>query len=51
MNFGSSQIARRMLHRPVLVYRQPNIVCIDGIPVKNDERAKAEVYLMENQVI
>ncbi|XP_046860865.1 leucine-rich repeat-containing protein 9-like [Xenia sp. Carnegie-2017] len=46
----NNPITRRMLHRPVLVYRQPNIVCIDGIPVKNDERAKAEVYLMENQL-
>ena len=45
-----SQITRRLMHRPILVYRQPNILCIDGIPVTNDERAKAEVYLMDHQV-
>jgi hypothetical protein len=38
------------MHRPILVYRQPNILCIDGIPVTNDERTKAEVYLMDHQV-
>ena len=46
----SNPITRRLMHRPVLVYRQPNILCIDGIPVTNDERAKAEVYLIDHQL-
>ncbi|CAB4012748.1 leucine-rich repeat-containing 9-like [Paramuricea clavata] len=46
----SNPITRRLMHRPILVYRQPNILCIDGIPVTNDERTKAEVYLMDHQL-
>lgn len=38
------------MHRPMLVYRQPNLLCIDGIPVSTEERAKAELYFMEQAV-
>lgn len=38
------------MHRPMLVYRQPNLLCIDGIPVSPEERAKAELYFMEQAV-
>ena len=44
------QVTRRLLHRPLLVYRMPNLLCIDGIPVSNDEKAKAELYFLEQQV-
>ncbi|PIK59195.1 hypothetical protein BSL78_03892 [Apostichopus japonicus] len=43
----SNPISRRLMHRPMLVYRQPNLLCIDGIPVSPEERAKAELYFME----
>ena len=39
-----------MLHRPMLVFRMPNLVVIDGIPVSDEERTKAELYFMEQQV-
>jgi len=42
-------VARRLLHRPLLVFRQPNLLSIDGIPVTNDERSKAEMYFIEQQ--
>lgn len=45
-----SQVTRRLLHRPLLVYRMPNLLCIDGIPVSNDEKTKAELYFIEQQV-
>ena len=45
-----SQVTRRLLHRPLLVYRMPNLLCIDGIPVSSDEKTKAELYFMEQQV-
>ena len=44
------QVTRRLLHRPLLVYRMPNLLCIDGIPVSNDEKNKAELYFLEQQV-
>ena len=28
----------------------PNLLCIDGIPVSGDEKAKAEMYFIEQQV-
>ena len=39
-----------MLHRPLLVYRMPNLMVIDGIPVSEEERVKAEMYFIEQQV-
>ncbi|XP_052269181.1 leucine-rich repeat-containing protein 9-like isoform X5 [Dreissena polymorpha] len=41
--------ARRHLHRPLLVYRLKNLMVIDGIPVTEEERAKAELYFMDQQ--
>jgi len=42
-------VTRRLLHRPLLVYRMPNLLCIDGIPVSSDEKTKAELYFLEQQ--
>ena len=44
------QAARRHLHRPVMVYRLKNLMVIDGIPVTEEERTKAELYFMDQQV-
>lgn len=44
------QVARRHLHRPVLVYRLKQLVIIDGIPINEEERGKAELYFMDQQV-
>lgn len=41
--------ARRVTHRSMLIFRQPNLLMIDGIPITNDERAKAEIYYIEQQ--
>lgn len=45
----NNAVTRRLLHRPLLVYRMPNLLCIDGIPVSNDEKTKAEMYFIEQQ--
>ncbi|XP_040831655.1 leucine-rich repeat-containing protein 9 [Ochotona curzoniae] len=42
-------ICRKALHRPVLIFRLPNLQKLDGIPVTPDDRAKAEVQLSEPQ--
>ena len=39
-----------MLHRPLLVYRMPSLLVIDGIPVSEEEKVKADMYFMEQQV-
>ena len=39
-----------MLHRPLLIYRMQNLKIIDGIPVMDEERAKAEMYFNDLQV-
>ena len=44
------QVARRLMHRPMLVYRILGLVIIDGIPVSDDERTKADLYFIEQQV-
>ncbi|XP_038075835.1 leucine-rich repeat-containing protein 9-like [Patiria miniata] len=45
----SNPVSRRLMHRPLLVLRQPNLLCIDGIPVSPEERTKAEMYFLEQQ--
>ncbi|XP_013396331.1 leucine-rich repeat-containing protein 9 [Lingula anatina] len=45
----SNAVARRLIHRPMLVFRMPNLMIIDGIPVSDEERAKAELYFMDQQ--
>eukprot|EP00795_Rhopilema_esculentum_P008396 gene8396-14373_t len=42
-------VSRRLMHRPMLVFRQPNLISIDGMPVTNEERTKAELYFLEQQ--
>lgn len=40
-------VARRMLHRPMLVWQCPTLDMIDGIKVELAERQNAEFYFME----
>ncbi|XP_074662952.1 leucine-rich repeat-containing protein 9-like [Tubulanus polymorphus] len=46
----NNAVARRLLHRPMLVFRMQNLLVIDGIPVSEEERTKAELYFMEQQI-
>lgn len=43
--------ARRHLHRPLLVYKLKQLLVIDGIPVNEEERTKAELYYMDQQQV
>ncbi|XP_056023048.1 leucine-rich repeat-containing protein 9-like isoform X3 [Ostrea edulis] len=43
--------ARRHLHRPILVFKLKQMMIIDGIPVSEEERGKAELYFMDQQVV
>ena len=50
LSLVSNAVARRMMHRPLLVFRLPSLLVIDGIPVNDDEKNKAELYFLEQQV-
>uniref|UniRef100_A0A3B4DQA9 Leucine rich repeat containing 9 n=1 Tax=Pygocentrus nattereri TaxID=42514 RepID=A0A3B4DQA9_PYGNA len=43
-------VARRSLHRPVLVLRLPGLQVLDGITITLEERTRAELMLTEGQV-
>ncbi|XP_069063527.1 leucine-rich repeat-containing protein 9 [Pleurodeles waltl] len=44
-------ISRKMLHRPILVFRLPSLQILDGIPVTAEERARAEIHFIEQQML
>ena len=39
-----------MLHRPMLIFRMPQMQVIDGIAVTEEERNKVEMYFLDVQV-
>ncbi|XP_069116718.1 leucine-rich repeat-containing protein 9-like isoform X8 [Argopecten irradians] len=43
--------ARRHLHRPILVFKLKQLLVIDGLPVSEEERTKAELYFMDQQPV
>ena len=44
------QVAKRNLHRPILVYHMSSLQVIDGIAITDEERAKAQLYFVDQQV-
>ncbi|XP_076442127.1 leucine-rich repeat-containing protein 9-like isoform X2 [Babylonia areolata] len=47
----NNAVARRLMHRVVLVFRMPQLMIIDGIPVTDEERNKAEMYFADQMPI
>ena len=39
------------MHRVVLVFRMPQLMIIDGIPVTDEERNKAEMYFADQMPV
>ncbi|KAH9489094.1 Leucine-rich repeat-containing protein 9 [Bulinus truncatus] len=50
ITLANNPIARRMIHRIILIHRLPRLLVIDGIPVSEEERNKAELYFMDQTV-
>ncbi|XP_014670685.1 PREDICTED: leucine-rich repeat-containing protein 9-like, partial [Priapulus caudatus] len=46
----NNSVSRKLLHRPLIVFRQPNIEILDGIPVTPEERMKADLYFSDQPV-
>ena len=44
------QVARRSLHRPVVVFRMPNLLVLDGIPISDEEKVKVDFFQQDMQV-
>ncbi|XP_063691021.1 leucine-rich repeat-containing protein 9-like isoform X3 [Bolinopsis microptera] len=51
ISLTNNPVARRLMHRPLLVFRQPNLLSIDGIPISAEERAKADMYFLDYQPV
>lgn len=43
----NNAVARRMLHRPLLIHRLTRLHIIDGVAVSEEEREKTELYFAE----
>ncbi|XP_054827925.1 leucine-rich repeat-containing protein 9 [Eublepharis macularius] len=44
-------VSRKICHRPLLVFRLPSLQVLDGIMISSEERARAEIHLLEQQVL
>ncbi|XP_043372598.1 leucine-rich repeat-containing protein 9 isoform X4 [Dermochelys coriacea] len=51
LSIYGNPVTRKMSHRPLLVFRLPNLQVLDGITVSMEERARAELHLIEQQGI
>jgi Leucine-rich repeat (LRR) protein len=45
----NNAVSKRLLHRPILVYHNPNLKIIDGITVTDEEKMKAQLYFADHQ--
>uniref|UniRef100_A0A8C4VCK0 Leucine rich repeat containing 9 n=1 Tax=Gopherus evgoodei TaxID=1825980 RepID=A0A8C4VCK0_9SAUR len=50
LSIYGNPVTRKMSHRPLLVFRLPNLQVLDGMTVSTEERARAELHLIEQQV-
>lgn len=50
LSLVSCPVSRRLMHRPLLVYRMPSLAVIDGIPVSEEEQIKASIYYSQQEV-
>jgi len=51
LSLVSCPVSRRLMHRPLLVYKMPSLTVIDGIPVNEEEQLKASLYYIQQEVI
>ncbi|XP_061469286.1 leucine-rich repeat-containing protein 9 isoform X2 [Rhineura floridana] len=50
LSIYGNPVSRKICHRPLLVFNLPNLQVLDGVTVSPEERARAEVHLLEQQV-
>ncbi|XP_039175436.1 leucine-rich repeat-containing protein 9 isoform X2 [Crotalus tigris] len=49
LSIYGNPVSRKICHRPLLIFRLPNLQVLDGITVSPEERARAEFHLLEQQ--
>uniref|UniRef100_A0A8C6VN20 Leucine rich repeat containing 9 n=1 Tax=Naja naja TaxID=35670 RepID=A0A8C6VN20_NAJNA len=50
LSIYGNPVSRKISHRPLLIFRLPNLQVLDGVTVSPEERARAEFHLLEQQV-
>ncbi|XP_063003742.1 leucine-rich repeat-containing protein 9 [Elgaria multicarinata webbii] len=50
LSIYGNPVSRKICHRPLLVFRLPNLQVLDGVTVSPEEKARAEIHLLEQQV-
>ncbi|XP_008114930.1 leucine-rich repeat-containing protein 9 isoform X1 [Anolis carolinensis] len=50
LSIYGNPVSRKICHRPLLIYRLPKLQVLDGITVSPEERARAEIHLLEQQI-
>jgi hypothetical protein len=43
----SNPVSKKQTHRPMLVFRLPHLESIDGIDISEEERAKADLFFID----
>ncbi|KAM4690503.1 leucine-rich repeat-containing protein 9, partial [Rhinophrynus dorsalis] len=51
LTISGNPISRKMFHRQILVLRLQSLQILDGVPITTDERARAEMYFLEQQAL
>ncbi|XP_073494840.1 leucine-rich repeat-containing protein 9 isoform X2 [Phyllobates terribilis] len=51
LSISGNPISRKMFHRQLIVLRLQNLQILDGITVTSEERARAEMHFLEQQVL
>ncbi|XP_070606504.1 leucine-rich repeat-containing protein 9 isoform X4 [Erythrolamprus reginae] len=51
LSIYGNPVSRKISHRPLLIFRLPNLQVLDGVTVSPEERARAEFHLIEQQIL
>ncbi|XP_063150021.1 leucine-rich repeat-containing protein 9 [Candoia aspera] len=51
LSIYGNPVSRKICHRPLLIFRLPNLQVLDGVTVSPEERARAEFHLLEQQIL
>ncbi|XP_072284222.1 leucine-rich repeat-containing protein 9 isoform X2 [Pyxicephalus adspersus] len=51
LSVSGNPISRKMFHRQLIVLRLQHLQILDGVAVTNEERTRAEMYLLEQQAL
>uniref|UniRef100_A0ABM5FBZ2 Leucine-rich repeat-containing protein 9 n=1 Tax=Pogona vitticeps TaxID=103695 RepID=A0ABM5FBZ2_9SAUR len=50
LSIYGNPVSRKICHRPFLIFRLPTLQVLDGVTISQEERTRAEVHLLEQQI-